>query len=57
MPTSQNEAEKIVSIISEYIDPQTAKELMGRLSSEVGIPSSNDSLKVSLKMMSLLYDN
>ena len=56
MPTSMNEAERIVSIISEYIEPQVAKELMGRLFKEVGAPSDNDSLRISLKMLSSLYD-
>ena len=56
MPPSINEAERIVSIISEYIEPQVAKELMGRLFKEVGAPSDNDSLRISLKMLSSLYD-
>ena len=57
MPTSMNEAERIVSIISEYIEPQVAKELMGRLFKQVGEPSDNDSLRISLRMLSSLYDS
>jgi hypothetical protein len=57
MPTSQSEAEKIVSIISEYIAPPVAKELMSRLFKEVGEPSDNDSLRISLRMLSSLYDD
>ena len=56
MPTSPSEAEKIASIINEYIEPSVAKELTGRLHEEVGQLSDNDSLKVSLKMLKSLYD-
>ena len=56
MPTSMNEAERIVSIISEYIEPQVAIDLLGRLFKEVGEPSDNDSLRISLRMLSSLYD-
>ena len=55
MPTSVNEAQKIASIINEYIEPEVAKELMGRLDKEVGQLSDNESLKVSLEMLGQLY--
>jgi len=55
MPTSINEAQKIASIINEYIGPRVAKELMSRLDEEVGQLSDNESLKVSLEMLGKLY--
>ena len=56
MPTSQQEANTISEIVSEYLDESDAKELMARLDSEIGQHTDNDSLKVSLHMMKTLYD-
>ncbi len=56
MPTSMSEAHKIASIINEYIGPKVAKELTSRLDEEVGQQSDNDSLKVSLQMLKMLYN-
>jgi len=56
MPTSNNEAENIVRISQEYIPLDKMKELFIRLDEEVGSISTNDSLKVSLKMMRNLVE-
>ena len=56
MPTNQQEAKKIYQIINEYIGPRVAKELTARLSSEVGKESDNESLRISLEMLSSLYN-
>lgn len=56
MPTNQKEAKKIYQIINEYIGPKIAKELTSRLSLEVGKESDNESLRVSLEMLSSLYN-
>ncbi len=57
MPTSNNEAESIVRISQEYIPLEKMKTLFIRLDEEVGELSTNDSLKVSLKMMRSLVEN
>ena len=57
MPTSPDEAIKIYSIINEYIDHSTAKELTRRLDDEVGQVSDNISLKESLEMLRNLYED
>lgn len=56
MPTSNSEAENIVKISQEYIPLDKMKELFIRLDEEVGSISTNDSLKVSLKMMRSLVE-
>jgi hypothetical protein len=56
MPTSKEEAANIFRIVNDYIGPKVAKELTKRLDSEVGKHTSNSSLKVSLKMLSDLYN-
>ena len=55
MPTSVGEAQKIVSIINEYIPTEVARQLMTRLDKEVGQLSDNESLSVSLHMLRTLY--
>ena len=55
MPTSNDEARQIVSIINEFIDVPTAKTLTQRLHDEVGQHTDNDSLAVSLRMLKDLY--
>ena len=56
MPTTRDEAEKIFTIINEYVGPKIAQELTARLDSEVGRVSDNDSLKESLTMLASLYN-
>ena len=55
MPTSQQEAERIVSIIGKYIDYETAAAIMHQLYDEVGQHTETESLAVSLQMLSEAY--
>tara|TARA_R100001143_G_C3359231_1_gene134485 strand:+ start:5235 stop:5411 length:177 start_codon:yes stop_codon:yes gene_type:complete len=57
MPTSNDEARKIVSIMSEYLSDSDAQSITRRLDEEVGQTSDNDSLKVSLQMLRALYED
>ena len=57
MPTSNDEAKKIVEIINAYVSLDIAKEITKRLDEEVGRHTNNDSLKVSLQMLRKLYDD
>ena len=56
MPTSREEADKIYSIINEYLGPKISTELTRRLDEEVGQKSENDSLRISLSMLRNLYE-
>ncbi len=56
MPTSQQEAVDVITIVADYLDEADAKELMARLSDEIGEHTENDSLKVSLQMLKTLYE-
>ena len=56
MPTSQDEVIRIKEIIDEYLSYDDAKAVAIRLHYEVGQPSSNDSLKISLSMLKKLYE-
>lgn len=56
MPTSDLEAKKIVRIIGDYLPPDEACELSQRLDEEVGVHTTNESLKVSLKMLHNLFE-
>lgn len=56
MPTSQQEAVDVINIVSDYLDEADAKELMARLSDEIGEHTENDSLKASLQMLKALYE-
>ena len=55
MPTSQQEAERIIQIIGEFIDYETAAKIMHKLYDEVGQYTENESLAVSLEMLSQAY--
>ena len=57
MPTSNDEAKKIVSIMNEYLSDSDAQSITRRLDEEVGHASDNDSLKVSLQMLRALYED
>jgi hypothetical protein len=57
MPTNNEEALKICSIINEFIDVPTAKKITTKLYEEVGKNTENESLSVSLKMLKMLYDH
>lgn len=56
MPTTQEEAAKIVSISQEYMSYDEMKQLFIRLDDEVGKFTDNSSLKTSLSMMRMLVD-
>ena len=56
MPTSREEADKIYSIVNEYLEPDVSRELTKRLDEEVGKESDNESLRVSLSMLRALYE-
>ena len=55
MPTSNDEAKKIVEIINEFVTVDTARKIATRLYEEVGKHTDNESLAVSLKMLQALY--
>lgn len=57
MPTTIDEATRIVSIIDDYLKPDLAKKVIGRLHKEVGSTTSNESLKASLLMLNNLYNH
>lgn len=56
MPTTRDEAKRIVSISEEYISYDKLVQLFIRLDDEVGKKTTNDSLKQSLAMMRVLVD-
>ena len=56
MPTSREEADKIYSIVNEYLEPDMSRELTKRLDEEVGKESNNESLRISLAMLRALYE-
>ena len=56
MPTTMNEARKILEISQEYIDVADLKELFTRLDAEVGKSSENDSVKQSFAMFKQFAD-
>ena len=57
MPTSNDEARKIVSIMNEYLSDSDAQSITRGVDEEVGQASDNDSLKVSLQMLRALYED
>src|SRR4051812_12000004 len=54
MPTTQQEATKIVQVSEEFFPIHELADLYRRLDEEVGQKTDNDSLKVSLSMMRAL---
>lgn len=57
MPTTQDEASRIVSITQEYLPIEKMQELYTRLNVEIGKKTDNDSLKQSLAMMDQLVSS
>tara|TARA_R110002020_G_scaffold128095_1_gene287199 strand:- start:479 stop:667 length:189 start_codon:yes stop_codon:yes gene_type:complete len=57
MPTNDNEAQQIFTIINEFIDVDTARKIMTRLHEEVGKKTDNESLAISLEMLASAYSN
>jgi len=56
MPTSNEEARKIVSIMNEFLTPENAQRITVRLDEEVGQLTDNESLQISLNMLRSLYE-
>lgn len=54
MPTTLNEAEKILNISKKYLTPLQLKNLFKELYEKVGVETTNSSLKISLEMMNQL---
>ena len=57
MPTNDNEARQIFTIINEFIDVDTARKIMTRLHEEVGKKTDNESLAISLEMLASAYSH
>ena len=55
MPTNEHEARQIFNIINDFIDVNTARQIMTRLHEEVGKQTENESLAVSLEMLASAY--
>jgi hypothetical protein len=56
MPTTPEEAKKIVRIVNKYLEPKRARNLSWELNEYVGKTTDNDSLRVTLQMLSDLYE-
>jgi hypothetical protein len=56
MPTTHEEAQKIIQIIDDYLPTSMAKSLTKRLDEEVGKQTENQSLKISLSMLREYYE-
>ena len=57
MPTNDHEARQIFNIINDFIDVNTARQIMTRLHEEVGKQTDNESLAISLEMLASAYFN
>lgn len=55
MPTSVHEANKMYRVIIKHIELETAQNLVEELNEEIGKPTDNMSLKVSLQMLFNLF--
>ena len=55
MPTNDHEARHIFNIINDFIDVNTARQIMTRLHEEVGKQTDNESLAISLEMLASAY--
>ncbi len=55
MPTTVNEAESIKNIMRQYLSDGECYSLSKKLNEEVGVPTTNDSLKISLRMLHELF--
>lgn len=56
MPTTTCEIVRMKEIIEEYVPAESSHELFKRLYEEVGQPSMNMSVKLSLKMLYFIFD-
>lgn len=56
MPTSDNEVQQIKAIMDDFLCPEHARAVTGRLYDEVGKNTNNESLKTSLLMLKGLYE-
>ncbi len=56
MPTTPLEAKQITTIIDRYLPFEKAKQCTRELRDEVGAHTDNQSLKVTLEMLAILYE-
>lgn len=56
MPTTDNEAVKIVKLVSEYLEPIDALELLDRLKTDVAYTTLNYSVRSSIFMLNRLLN-
>ena len=57
MPITNKEAREIKDIVSYYLNPEEAKEMIAELVEEVADVTENDSVKQSILMLNKLYSN
>jgi hypothetical protein len=57
MPTTNEEALRIASITCKYLPMDKVKALAGELYEEVGRTTSNKSLRTTLEMLKMVFDN
>ena len=55
MPTSSHEVNKMYRVIIKHIGKETAQKLVEELNDEIGKPTDNMSLKISLQMLFDLF--
>ncbi len=56
MPTTLTEAQTIVKLITEYLPKEQAAELADRLNEEVGKTTDNESVQITMQMLSDLLN-
>tara|TARA_Y100000310_G_C20626380_1_gene786133 strand:+ start:1154 stop:1360 length:207 start_codon:yes stop_codon:yes gene_type:complete len=55
MPTNNEEAASIVSVIDSHVDHEIAKQIVNELEEKVARVTDNDSLRITLEMLKALY--
>jgi hypothetical protein len=57
MPTTNQEANDIIAVISKYLPVDKARELAVELDEQIGARTENDSLRTTLGMLRKLLEN
>ena len=57
MPTTKNEAQTIISLVTEYLPRNKAAELLHRLNEEVGKKTDNESVQTTMQMLNDLLNH